>query len=239
MTSWDALEAYLLDLVRKVGGVVYVLRDSGGRHLAPRPPPPVDRRATVDPEDEALIKAIRERFLEGDKGDKGDKPDNADKPDMPDRITNELRRSLEAVEQRILSHLDGMLEASHRISRNEAPELVWMTIKDPAGAVARYNARIEQFEPHAAALDEAVGVDFVRKGPGKRYVHREAALPFIAERYLSSYLLIIAFRDVGAVDAQGVILALERARAVISDMLEDLPPDDGGDRAIAHSQRPA
>jgi hypothetical protein len=88
-------------------------------------------------------------------------------------------------------------------------------------------------------LDEAVGVDFVRKGPGKRYVHREAAFPFVAERFLSSYLLIIAFGDVGAVDAQGVILALERARSVISDMLGDLPPDDGGDRAIAHSQRPA
>jgi len=36
VTSSDALQAYLLDLVRKVGGVSYALRDSGGRHLAPR-----------------------------------------------------------------------------------------------------------------------------------------------------------------------------------------------------------
>lgn len=106
-------------------------------------------------------------------------------------------------------------------------------------ALARYNVRLKRFRPHSALLDEAVGVDFVRKGPGKRYVHREAARPFIAERFLSSYLLIIAFNDVGAVDAQGVVLTLERARSVISDLLGDLPPDHGGDRAIAHSQRPA
>ena len=184
MTSWDALEAYLLDLVRKVGGVAYVLRDSGGRHLAPRPPPPVDRRAIVEA-----------AFREGRRADaKGDKEDRDDDP-VKTALYNRDR------------------------------------------ALARYNARIERFKPRFALLDEAVGVDFVRKGPGKRYVHREAALPFIAERYLSSYLLIIAFRDVDAVDAQGVVLALERARSVISDMLGDLPPDDGGDRAIAQSQR--
>ena len=50
---------------------------------------------------------------------------------------------------------------------------------------------------------------------------------------------LIAFRDAAAVDAQGVVITFERARSVISDMLGDLPPDDGGDRALALSQRPA
>ena len=110
-------------------------------------------------------------------------------------------------------------------------------LRDRARALVQHLTGVERIKPLSALLDETVGVDFVRKGPGKRYVHRGAEFPFIAERLLSSYLLIIAFREVSAVDAQGVVLTLERARPVISDMLGDLPPDDGGDRAIAHSQR--
>jgi len=214
VTSWDALEAYLSDLVRKVGGVSYVLRDSGGRHLAPRPPPAVDRTAVIQ-------EFIRERFLEAQKEDKGDRSE-------PLELARLDRSAID--------------EAVQRISLGEPhpePAPVQAALENRARALARYNARIARFKQHSALLDEACGVDFVRKGPGKRYVHREAALPFVAERLLSSYLLIIAFRDVRAVDAQGVVLCLERARSIISDMLGDLPPDDGGDRAIAYSQRPA
>jgi hypothetical protein len=183
------------------------LRDSGGRHLAPRPPPPVDRTAIIE-------EFIRKRFREDEKEGKVDR-------------NEPLTIVLEKIEERLARIDEGAIDP------------VQAALENRARALARYNARIERFKPHSALLDEAIGVDFVRRGPGKRYVHREAALPFVAERFLSSYLLIIAFRDVGAVDAQGVVLALERARSVISDMLGDLPPDDGGDRAIAHSQRPA
>jgi len=98
-------------------------------------------------------------------------------------------------------------------------------------------ARFGQFEQHAAVLGRTVGVDFVKKGPGKRYMHRQADLPFIAERFLSSYVLIIAFREAADVDAQGVVLALERARATICDLLARLPPDGGGDEAISNAMR--
>jgi hypothetical protein len=94
-----------------------------------------------------------------------------------------------------------------------------------------------RFEQHAAVLARAVGVDFAKKGPGNRYLHRHADLPFIAERFLSSYVLIIGFREAADVDAQGVVLALERARATICDLLAGLPPDGGGHEALSNAMR--
>src|SRR5262245_32269210 len=182
MRSWDELEAYLLGLVKKVGGADYALRDSGGRHLAPRPPPRIDRNSFFEA---AFQQSLHEAL-------KADPP-----PADP----------------------------------------VGTVVQNRAREIARLGVRAERFKQHAAVLDDVVGIDFVRKGPGKRYVHRQANLPFIAERFLSSYLLIIAFRDVSAVDAQGVVLALERARATISDMLGSLPPDGGGYEAVSNAMR--
>jgi hypothetical protein len=98
---------------------------------------------------------------------------------------------------------------------------------------------MERFKQHADVLENAVGADFAMKGPGRRYVHRAADLPFIAERLLSSYLLIVAFPAVDALDGGGILMALERARSTICDMLSDLPPDGGGDQAVSNANRPA
>ncbi len=111
------------------------------------------------------------------------------------------------------------------------------TTSPPLPRFSRYLDTLERFKQHAAVLDAAVGAEFVKRGPGKRYVHRQADLPFIAERFLSSYLLIIAFGDPDLVDEGGAVLALERARSGICTMLEDLPPDNGGDRALSNANR--
>ena len=110
---------------------------------------------------------------------------------------------------------------------------------DPAPEVSRYMDALDRFKQHSAVLDSAVGADFVKRGPGKRYVHRSADLPFIAERFLSAYLLIIAFEHADVLDEGGAILALERARSAVTDMLETLPPDGGGDRALSNANRRA
>jgi hypothetical protein len=178
VTSWDELEAYLSNLVEKVGGTSYILQGSGGRHLAPRPP----AGAT-------LVEAI-ERWLREQR--KGDAP---------------------------------AAEAAGVAELYAAPE------------VRTFFALLERSKQVAAALDAAVGADFVKRGPGKRYVHRQADLPFIAERFLSAYLLILAFSDAAAVDEGGAVFGLERARSVISALLEDLPPDGGGDRALSIAKR--
>jgi len=180
--AWEELEGYLVHLVKKIGGTGYALRDSGGRHLAPRVAPLGDRKATLQA---ALLRHLAEGIVED--------------PSMSDATSR-------VVQARAL--------ASARIAVNSG-----------------------RFEQHAAVLERAVGVDFVRKGPGKRYLHRQADLPFIAERFLSSYVLIIGFRAAGDVDAQGVVLALERARATISDLLAGLPPDGGGHEAISNAMR--
>jgi hypothetical protein len=109
----------------------------------------------------------------------------------------------------------------------------------PAPGASRYLDALQRIPRYAAALDAAAGAEFVKRGPGKRYIHREADLPFIAERFLASYILIIAFEDPDVVDGGGAILALERARSAISTMLEDLPPDGGGDRALSNVNRGA
>jgi hypothetical protein len=109
----------------------------------------------------------------------------------------------------------------------------------PASEASRYLNALERIKQYAAALDAAAGAEFVKRGPGKRYIHRQADLPFIAERFLASYILIIAFDDPDAVDRGGAVLALERARSAISTMLEDLPPDGGGDRALSNVNRGA
>jgi hypothetical protein len=180
--AWAELEAYLVRLVKKIGGTSYVLRDSGGRHLAPRTPPLGDRTATLDA---GLRRYVAERLGKD--------------PSLSDATLRVLQARAHA-----------------------------------SGGIA-LNAR--RFEQHAAVLERAVGVDFVKKGPGKRHLHRQPDLPFIAERFLSSYLLIIAFREAADVDAQGVVLALERARPTISDLLAGLPPDGGGHEAISNSMR--
>ncbi len=86
---------------------------------------------------------------------------------------------------------------------------------------------MESFDRLTASVEKRVGPAFVKRGPGKRYIHRDAELPFVVERLLSSHLL----------DEGGVVL--ERARPTICDMLEGLPPDDGGDRAFSSAKRPA
>jgi hypothetical protein len=98
---------------------------------------------------------------------------------------------------------------------------------------------MERFKQHAGAVEKAVGANFVMRGPGKRYVHRVADLPFIAERLLSSYLLIVEFPSLDALEGGGILMTLERARSTICDMLGDLPPDGGGDRALSNANRSA
>jgi hypothetical protein len=103
--------------------------------------------------------------------------------------------------------------------------------------VERVMRLIARFNQHSAVLESAIGGNFVTRGPGKRYIHRAADLPFIAERLLSSYVLVVVFRSVEALDSDGVLLALGRARSTICDMLGDLPPDGGGDRALSNANR--
>ena len=184
MTSWDELEAYLSTLVDRVGGALYVLQDSGGRHLAPRLPVK---------HDSTLYRAAVNRWERARGGADPDKPD-----------------------------VDGT------DNRDPAPEI---------SRYLRYFDSLERSKQCSPVLDAAVGADFVKRGPGKRYVHRQADLPFIAERFLSSYLLIIAFGAPAAVDQGGAVLALERARGVICAILEGLPPDGGGARALSSANR--
>jgi hypothetical protein len=190
VTSWADLEAYLRELVKKVGGTAYVLRDTGGRHLVPRPPPVTN---AAD-----LFKAIGRRVS--------------------------VSRLL-----RVRAEEDAPTGDGAKSTNEEA--LIRM--------LYRHIRFTNRFNEHSGVLDAVVGADFVRRGPGKRYVHDPADLPFIAERFVASYLLIIEFGFGAVLEERGAVRALEKARPVICDMLADLPPEDGGDRAVSNAGRVA
>lgn len=112
-------------------------------------------------------------------------------------------------------------------------------LPDDAPKLRAFIDHVVSFDRALDTIESLLGSDFVKRGPGKRHIHTEPGNMFVAERLLSSYLLIVLFTDDNAPDSVGATWVLEKERAALCDLLQDLPPDDDGDRALASARRPA
>jgi hypothetical protein len=98
-------------------------------------------------------------------------------------------------------------------------------------------AAIVRFERAYAVLQERFGAAFLRRGGGGRHLHRGEDVSFVAETFLSAYLLIVVVPS-ERWHEPSIIEALDAAHATVSDLISSLPPIDGGDGAAARAQRP-